>query len=66
MVKPNDVVAIIIILLFIVLIIVGFGIWKLVSVVRQAQGDSSEYSDISTSYASDDTPPDEGIGSHGG
>lgn len=41
MVKPNDVIAIIVIMLFFVLTLIAFGIYRLVALARRGQSSSS-------------------------
>ncbi|CCC13048.1 hypothetical protein SMACR_06191 [Sordaria macrospora] len=53
--KGNDVIAVIIIVLFIVLAAIAFGIYRLVSVARQAHGTvTTSSSGSSTSLTDDD------------
>ncbi|TLS30016.1 hypothetical protein PpBr36_03333 [Pyricularia pennisetigena] len=54
MVKQNDVIAIIIIILFIVLAGISFGIYKLVSMARSSVSTTSSSSTGSTSLVDDD------------
>jgi len=62
MVKPNDTIAIIIIVLFSFLILVAFGVYNLVSVARAG---SSSGSQSFADSISEDSPPNEAIGGRG-
>jgi len=54
MTKPNDTIAIIIIVLFIILTLIGFGIYHLVSVARRGSSSSSGSSGTATTSLVDD------------